>query len=148
MTGQTEPRDRRLARAMLMHLTYRGLGSNPSPIGISFSSHEDTCEQMDEICEEAGWKPGSFAAQQRASRAIALHLWRARIVDRGSLTNGERDSRYESTWQYRYHLPTKWLVRLAPEAWAHLRYRLEEWSPPENELDLALDRAYPLKERA
>ncbi|CAN7781808.1 hypothetical protein LJR175_008170 [Variovorax sp. LjRoot175] len=141
-----EARDRRLARAMLKHLTYRSPGSNPSPIGISFSNHEDTCEQMDELCEEAGWKPSSLSAQQRVCRAVALRLWQARIVERGRLTNGERDARNEATWQHRYYLPPKWLVRLAPEDWKHLRYRVEEWSTPEQELDMALNRAYPLKE--
>ena len=131
---------------MLKHLTYRGLGSNPIPVGLSFSNHEDTCEDMDEICKEAEWKASSLAAQQRVCRAVALRLWNVRIVERGKLTNGERSHPLEATWQRRYYLPTKWLVRLAPKDWKHLPYRVEEWSTPENELEIALDRAYPMKE--
>lgn len=142
-----EHRDRRLARALLKHLTYRGLGSNPSPIGISFSNHEDTCEDMAEICAEAGWKPSGLPAQQRVCRAVALRLWRERILERGRLSNGEREGPWEATWQWRYYLPTKWLVRLAPKEWKHLPYRIEEWSSPESELDIALDRVYPIKEQ-
>lgn len=53
----------------------------------------------------------------------------------------------EATWQWRYYLPTKWLVRLAPEEWKHLPYRIEEWSSPVHELDIAIDHVYPMKEK-
>lgn len=143
-----ENRDRRIARAMLTWLTHRNPGSNPMPVRISFSNHEQEAEDMQDICDMAGWDTKNFSYQQRVLQAVARRLHDCRVVDRWILGNGELTCREEARWQYTYALSGKWLKRLSPEDWAHIQYNVEPWSTPENELERVLDRAFPSNEKS
>lgn len=142
-----ESRDRRIARAMLMWLTGRHPGSNPIRWWIAFSNFDQQDSDMQDICEDAGWRPASFTSKQRTLRTVAKNLYNHGIVDRWILGNGELEYRESARWQYVYALPYKRLKCLAPEQWSHIGYNPEAMSTPDWELERMLDRAYPLKKR-
>jgi len=110
-----ELRDRRIARAMITALAENW--TQTSLPTIEFCCMDDPFEFMNDICKDAGWEPSSTPAMQRVLRAVALRLYRERVLDRGRLSNGELEYRESPRWQYSYSLTNRCISDINPGRW-------------------------------
>lgn len=122
------PRDVRLAAAMMIYAASdTGMSEPKFPLQLSFTSYEEDCDAMDEICRMAAWRPGRFSHMQKTLSSIARKLadWRylecrVRVRDEEALENNE-----PTKWNI-YTAPLKYRAKLNPAAWTGYS---PDWTP-------------------
>lgn len=138
--GNDAHRDVRLAAAMMIYAASDTHMSEPKfPLQLSFTTYEDDCEVMTEICQMAAWRPEKFSHMQKTLSAIARRLADWRYLECFVHVRNEEAMEYNEPTKWNvYTSPLKYRARLNPSAWTGYK---PDW-PPVDELAFMLRRIY------